>query len=92
MLLEALGQQAIDAGMRVSWLSVEDPGSLVRRHRIDDSVNKASADLICIDNIVPLSVSDDAAKGFHRIVDAAYEKRSLAISSNVHPAKPHMFA
>ncbi len=38
----------------VSWLSMEDLGALVRRHRIDDSVNKAIAratnvDLICID-------------------------------------------
>ena len=54
LLLEALGQQAIDEGMSVSWLSMEDLGALVRRHRIDDSVNKAitratSVDLICID-------------------------------------------
>ncbi|WP_345468790.1 ATP-binding protein, partial [Paeniglutamicibacter antarcticus] len=81
----------IDAGMSVSWLSMEDLGSLVRRHRIDDSVNKAIAkvtgsDLICIDDIGLLPVSDDAAEGFYRIVDAAYEKRSLAISSNIHPA------
>ena len=41
LLLEALGQQAIDQGMSVSWLSMEDLGALVRRHRIDDSVNKA---------------------------------------------------
>ncbi|RAX45345.1 ATP-binding protein, partial [Arthrobacter sp. AQ5-05] len=91
MLLEALGHQAIDAGMSVSWLTLEDLGSLVRRHRIDDSVNKAIAkitgsDLVCIDDIGLLPVSDDAAEGFYRIVDAAYEKRSLAISSNIHPA------
>ncbi|WP_304623516.1 ATP-binding protein [Paeniglutamicibacter sp. Y32M11] len=90
MLLEALGHQAIDAGMSVSWLSMEDLGSLVR-HRIDDSLNKAitngtGSDVICIDDIGLLPVSDDAAEGFYRIVDAAYEKRSLAISSNIHPA------
>ncbi|MNG36088.1 DNA replication protein DnaC [compost metagenome] len=54
LLLEALGQLAIDQGMSVSWLSMEDLGALVRRHRIDDSVNKAiiratNVDLICID-------------------------------------------
>jgi hypothetical protein len=43
LLLEALGQQSIDHGMSVSWLSMEDLGALVRRHRIDDSVNKAIA-------------------------------------------------
>ncbi|WP_257963049.1 ATP-binding protein, partial [Micrococcus luteus] len=31
-------------------------------------------------------VADDAAEGLYRIVDAAYEKRSVAISSNLHPA------
>jgi DNA replication protein DnaC len=91
LLLEALGQQAIDEGMTVSWFTLEDLGALVRRHRIDDSVNKAitkatAADLVCIDDIGLLPVSGDAAEGFYRIVDAAYEKRSLAISSNIHPA------
>lgn len=91
MLIEALGHQVIDEGMSVSWLSMEELGSLVRRHRIDDSVSKAitkvtSADLICIDDIGLLPVSSDAAEGFYRIVDAAYEKRSIAISSNLDPA------
>lgn len=91
MLIEALGQQVIDEGMSVSWMNMEDLGSLVRRHRIDDSVSKAiakitSADLICIDDIGLLPVSGDAAEGFYRIVDAAYEKPSIAISSNLHPS------
>lgn len=90
LLLEALGQQAIDQGMSVSWLSMEDLGALVRRHRIDDSVNKAitratNVDLICIDDIGLLPVSADAAEGFYRVVEASYEKRSLAISLNIHP-------
>jgi len=33
-----------------------------------------------------LPVSGDTSEGFHRIVDAAYEKRSIEISSNLHPA------
>lgn len=36
--------------------------------------------------IDPAHLSDDAAEGFYRVVDAAYEKRSLAISSNIHPS------
>ena len=28
----------------------------------------------------------DAAEGLYRLVDAAYEKRSVALSSNLHPA------
>ena len=28
----------------------------------------------------------DAAEGLYRLMDAAYEKRSIAVSSNLHPA------
>ena len=50
---ESLGQQAIDEGLSVSWLSLEELGAIVRQHRIDDCVNKAvtrvtSVALICI--------------------------------------------
>jgi len=31
-------------------------------------------------------VGTDAAEGLYPLVDAAYEKRSIAISSNLHPA------
>jgi len=40
--LEALGQVAVEAAMKVAWFSLEDLGALVRRHRIDDSVTKRS--------------------------------------------------
>ena len=33
-----------------------------------------------------LPVGEDAAEGFYRLVDACYETRSLAVSSNLHPA------
>ena len=90
-LLEALGQRAVDEKLTVRWFSIEDLGVLVRRHRIDDSVGKAlvpvlRADVIVVDDIGLLSVSEDAAEGFYRLVDAAYEKRSLAVSSNLHPS------
>lgn len=88
---EALGQAAVDAGMTVAWLTIEDLGALVRRHRVDDSVSKAigritRTDLIIVDDIGLLPVSPDAAEGFYRLVDAAYERRSLAVSSNLHPS------
>ena len=38
------------------------------------------------DDIGLLPVSPDAAEGFYRLVDAAYERRSLAVSSNLHPS------
>lgn len=63
---------------------------LLRRHRADDSVSKAIAssapNLIVIDDIGMLPVAPDAAEALFRVVDAAYEKRSIALTSNVHPA------
>jgi DNA replication protein DnaC len=89
--LEALGQVAVEARMKVAWFRLEDLGVLVRRHRADDSVTKAvgrilRADLVVVDDIGLLPVAPDAAEGLHRLVDAAYEKRSMAVSSNVHPS------
>jgi DNA replication protein DnaC len=90
-LLEALGHAAIDNGAHVLWFSLETLGTLVHRHRADDSITKAirrilRADLICIDDIGLLPVSTDTAEALYRVVDAAYEKRSIALSSNLHPA------
>jgi DNA replication protein DnaC len=90
-LLEALGQQAVGAGLKVAWFTLEDLGGLLRRHRADDTVSKAiarvlRADLVVVDDIGLLPVAQDAAEGLYRLVDAAYEKRSVAISSNLHPA------
>jgi DNA replication protein DnaC len=64
---------------------------LIRRHRADDSVSKAigrilRADLVVVDDTGLLPVGPDAAEGLYRLVDAAYEKRSVAVSSNLHPS------
>ena len=88
---EALGQAAVDHGLTVAWFTIEDLGALVRRHRPDDSMTKAidriiRTDLIIVDDIGLLPVSSEAAEGFYRLVDAAYERRSLAVSSNLHPS------
>jgi len=90
-LLEALGQQAVETGLKVAWFTLEDLGVLLRRHRADDTVTKAiarvlRADLVIVDDIGLLPVAADAAEGLYRLVDAAYEKRSVAISSNLHPS------
>jgi DNA replication protein DnaC len=91
MFLESLGQAAVDAGRRVAWFTLESLGVLVRRHRADDSVTRAisrilRADLIVVDDVGLLAVSGDAAEGLYRLVDAAYERRSVALSSNLHPS------
>ena len=85
------GHQAVEAGLKVAWFTLEDLGVLLRRHRADDTVTKAiarvlRADLVVVDDIGLLPVAQDAAEGLYRLVDAAYEKRSVAISSNLHPA------
>ena len=90
-LLEALGHAAIERGAHVYWFSLEALGTLVHRHRVDDTMTRAirkimRADLICIDDIGLLPVSADTAEALYRVVDAAYEKRSIALSSNLHPA------
>jgi DNA replication protein DnaC len=90
-LLEALGQAAVEAGRHVAWFTLESLGVLVRRHRADDSLTRAitrilRADLIIVDDIGLLPVSTDAAEGLYRLVDAACERRSVAISSNLHPS------
>jgi DNA replication protein DnaC len=77
--------------MRVAWFRLEDLGVLIRAHRTDDSVTRAvtrilRAELVVIDDIGLLPVATDAAEGLYRVVDAAYEKRSVAISSNLQPA------
>jgi DNA replication protein DnaC len=89
--IEALGHLAIDRGKTVAWHTLETLAQLVHRHRADDSVNKAvgkliRSDVILIDDVGLLPVSSDAAEALFRVVDAAYEKRSIAISSNIHPS------
>jgi len=90
-LLEALGQAAVAAGKHVAWFTLEALGVLIRRHRADDSLSKAiarilRADLVVVDDIGLLPVGPDAAEGLYRLVDAAYERRSVAVSSNLHPS------
>lgn len=89
--LEALGNNVIEAGMPVAWFTLEQLGVLVRAHRADDSLGKAvakivRAELIIVDDVGLLPVGADAAEGLYRIVEAAYERRSVAISSNLHPS------
>ena len=89
--IEALGHLAIDHGKQVVWQTLESLAALLRRHRADDTISKAinrlvRADLIVIDDVGMLPVAAEAAEALFRIVDAAYERRSLALSSNLHPA------
>ena len=51
-LLEALGQQAVEQGLKVAWFTLEDLGVLLRRHRADDTVSKAIARVLRADLVV----------------------------------------
>ena len=39
-----------------------------------------------------LPAGQAAGEALYRLVDAAYERRSLIVTSNLHPSKAHMFA
>lgn len=42
--------------------------------------------MIVVDDIGMLPSGQAAAEAFYRLVDAAYERRSLAMTSNLHPS------
>ena len=77
--------------MRVSWFTLESLTAAITRAGADNSVNKViaritRAELIVIDDIGMLPSGQAAAEAFYRLVDATYERRSLAVTSNLHPA------
>jgi DNA replication protein DnaC len=89
--VEALGHAVIDNGMRVSWFTLESLTLTVGRAKIDASVAKVigricRSELIVVDDIGQLPAGQDAAEAFYRVVDAAYERRSVAVTSNLHPS------
>jgi IstB-like ATP binding protein len=44
------------------------------------------AELVVVDDVGLLPVGADTAEGLYRIVEAAYERKSVAISSKLHPS------
>lgn len=89
--VEALGHLAIDRGKTVAWHTLESLEALLLGGRADGTEAKAirklsRTDLVIVDDIGLLPVSAEAAEALFRLVDAAYEKRSLALSSNIHPS------
>ena len=89
--LEGLAGAAIDAGHRVAWFSLESLTATIGRAKVDGSVGRVVAricrsDLIVVDDIGMLPAGQEAAEAFYRVVDAAYERRSVAVTSNLHPS------
>jgi DNA replication protein DnaC len=89
--VEALAHAAIDHDHTVAWFTLETLTTTIGKAKIDGSIARTvakicRADLIVIDDIGMLPVSGEAAEAFYRIVDAAYERRSVAVTSNLHPS------
>ena len=90
-LAEAVGHAAIDAGLRVTWFSLESLTAVITRSKVDMTTHKVvtricRSELIVVDDIGQLPAGQDEAEALYRLVDAAYERRSLVLSSNLHPA------
>ena len=88
---EALAHKVIDVGMRVSWFTLESLTAAIGRATVDGSVAKTiaritRAELIVIDDIGMLPAGQAAGEAFYRVVDAAYERRSIVVTSNLHPS------
>jgi len=89
--VEALAHAVIDADMRVSWFTLESLTATIGRAKVDASIARVvsricRSDLIVVDDIGMLPAGQDAAEAFYRVVDAAYERRSVAVTSNLHPS------
>ena len=96
-LVEALAHAAIEKDLRVAWFTLETLTTAIGKAKADGSVARTvtricRSDLIVVDDIGMLPAGQDAAEAFYRITDAAYERRSVAVTSNIHPSKAHMFA
>lgn len=89
--VEALGHRAIDSGLKVSWFTLETLTQTIGRSKVDASTAKVvaricRADLVIVDDIGMLPAGQAEAEALYRIADAAYETRSVAITSNIHPS------
>jgi DNA replication protein DnaC len=86
-LLVALGSAAVEAGHRVRYFTAADLVEALYRGLADNSAGRLidqtlRHDLIIIDEIGFAPLDDTAAQLLFRLVAAAYERRSLAISSH----------
>jgi DNA replication protein DnaC len=89
--VEALAHAAIEADLRVAWFTLESLTAAVGKAKVDGTVARTvsricGCDLIVVDDIGMLPAGQDAAEAFYRIIDAAYERRSIAVTSNIRPS------
>lgn len=84
------GEQGDRPG-QVAWFTLESLTAHLGRATVDNTVSKAVAkitrcDLIVVDDIGMLPSGQAAAEAFYRVIDAAYERRSVIVTSNLHPS------
>jgi DNA replication protein DnaC len=89
--VEALAHAAIETDLRVAWFTLESLTATVGKAKVDGTVARTvsricGCDLIVVDDIGMLPAGQDAAEAFYRVIDAAYERRSIAVTSNIHPS------
>lgn len=89
--VEALGHLCIEEGMKVSWFTLETLTQVINGSKADATTAKVvericRADLIVVDDIGMLLAGQAEAEALYRLIEAAYEKRSVAITSNIHPS------
>ena len=88
---EALAHAAIEKDLRVAWFTLETLTAAIGRAKADGSTARTvtricRSNLIVIDDIDMLPAGQDAAEALYRITGAAYERRSVAVTSNIHPS------
>lgn len=91
MLTTALARGAVDAGHRVYFTTAADLAARCHKAAVEGRWATcmrffAGPKLLVIDDIGMLPAGQDAAEAFYRIIDAAYERRSIAVTSNIHPS------
>ena len=91
-LIQALAHKCVTQGGKAKWMTMTNISEMVTSYQIDNTLSKqvkrlVNTDLLIIDDIGLLPVTDAGAQGLYRIIVAAYEKTSIALSSNIHPAK-----
>ncbi|MCT2588466.1 ATP-binding protein [Streptomyces sp. N2-109] len=87
---EGLAQTTAGKDLRVSWFTLETLSTAVGKSKADGPTARTlaricRAGLIVIDDTGLLPADGDAAEAFYRITDAAYERHSIAATSNIHP-------
>jgi DNA replication protein DnaC len=87
-LCESLGRAACEAGHRVRFFSADDLVEALYRGLADNSVGKLIAgllrnDVVIVDDLGFTAMDRVAAEHLFRFVAAAYENRSLIVSTNV---------